>query len=166
MFWSFLQALGSLVGLITGVFVVFEYFTRHRPLMFIIAVPFADVPGANRFYFLRVKNRAERPLLLRVRNGSRNGELRLSKDDSTHAFVTSVLEGSSTFVIDGSTHDDFPLSKPPNFDELDSECYMRSVVYWKFAQPPLWLGWRKQTLRISKQSFQSLGEEEGVEDHE
>ena len=69
MIWDFVQGLGAIVGLLTGGFVLLERFTKHRPVVIIVAPPFGDIRGAQRFLAARFTNPSDRPMLIEVKTG-------------------------------------------------------------------------------------------------
>lgn len=148
--WELVQGLGALVGLATGIFVLWERLTKHSPLSYFVSEPFH---GGQRYLFARVSNRSDRPIFVAVQNGMENGQMRISLNDSTRAIVTSLLSGTSTFLINGNEVRDFPLLKAPDFGEMDLDNVCTVEIQWRFAQPIIWQAWRKRTLTISKRSL-------------
>jgi len=151
--WELIQGVGALVGLATGLFVLWERMTKHSPNIFVRSEPFL---GGQRYLSVRIENRSDRPIFVEAQNGVENGELRVAIDNSIEAIVTSLLPGTSTFLVDGKETKDFPLLKGPDFSEMDpvNECTLS--IRWRFAQPILLRAWRRRTISISKQSLQIL----------
>ena len=157
MIWEGIQGLGAVVGLLTGTFVIWERITKHRPVAYFVAIPF--VHGEEKFVSLRVSNPSLRPLFIRVRNGTVGGAMRLAEDDSIRSIVKSIVEGESTFVVDGSSSQDFPVLKPPDFERMDLQNEMVLYLHWRFAQPIVWREWRRIRVGLSKHSFVTLTKE-------
>jgi hypothetical protein len=164
MIWDFVQGLGAVVGLMTGGFVLLERFTKHRPVVIVVAPPFGDFKGAQRQLAVRFTNPSDRPILVESETGAQSGHLRLAQDDSIRGIVTSLLPGSMRFPIDAGATKEFPLLKPPRFAEMDenSECLLQ--LRWRFAQPILWRAWRSIKVSVTKESLMVLLEEEGEPD--
>ncbi|NZD59533.1 hypothetical protein HX900_00125 [Rhizobium sp. WYCCWR 11290] len=152
---------GSIVGFVTGGFVIWERFLRYQPTAFIIAKPL--IPGgAQKGCYLRVVNRSERPILMSWPTGTRDNALRIATDHSTRSIVKSLLHGEKAVVLDGGQEAAFPVLTPPNWRSLDPDQTMETTVRWRFVQPVIWKRDRSFLVRISKRSYLHLLDE--VED--
>lgn len=160
MFWQVVQGVGALVGLATGLFVLWERVTKEVPAAYFVGTPFAPLLR-QRFLFLRVVNRSERPIFVATTNGSRPGEYKIAKDDSTRSIVISVVPGESTFVVDGNTTVDFPLLNPPDLEERSLDDRIELNIRWQFVQPG-WHAWRHWRLSMTKRAHLLLSDEEAT----
>ncbi|MGO8463191.1 hypothetical protein AB9F45_01345 [Rhizobium leguminosarum] len=152
---------GSIVGFVTGGFVIWERFLRYQPTAFIIAKPL--IPGgAQKGCYLRVVNRSERPILMSWPTGIADDVLRIATDNSTRSIVKSLLHGEKAVVLDGGQEAAFPVLTPPNWRSLDPDQTMETTVRWRFVQPVIWKRDRSFLVRISKRSYLHLLDE--VED--
>ncbi|MBY3059437.1 hypothetical protein HF263_25705 [Rhizobium leguminosarum] len=136
-FVPFFTIPGSIIGVVTGAFVIWERFFRYQPTAFIISKPL--IPGgAQKGCYLRVVNRSERPI------------------------VKSLLHGEKAVVLDGGQEVAFPVLTPPNWRSLDPDQTMETTVRWRFVQPVIWKRDRSFLVRISRRSYLHLLDE--VED--
>lgn len=147
---------GSIIGIITGGFVIWERFFRYEPSAYITAKPLMP-GGAQKQCYLRVINRSERPIILSWPNGTENDAMRLATDHSIGAIVNSLHEGEQAIALDGKVEEEFPVMVPPNWDQLEPQQTIEIRVNWHFAQPMIWKRHRSFLVRITKRSYQLLG---------
>ncbi|ARO25011.1 hypothetical protein CO659_31085 [Rhizobium sp. S9] len=151
---------GSIVGFVTGGFVIWERFFRYQPSAFIVAKPL--IPGgAQKACYLRVINRSERPIFVSWPTGIEDNALRIAADHSSRSIVKSLLHGEKAVVLDGGEDATFPVLKPRNWEALEPDQTMETIIRWRFAQPMIWQRDRTFLVRISKRSFLLL-----VDEHE
>lgn len=153
--WDFVRGLGAIVGLATGLFVVWDRFFRFAPSAIVIVRPL--IPGGiPKAAYLRVTNRADRPILVSWQNGRRNGEFGIAADHSSRAIIVSILEGCRTIAIDPSEATELVLFDPPDIDEIDPENTIECELSWRYAQPKIWKRDRRISVRIPKRSLMQL----------
>ncbi len=104
-FLASLQFVGAIVGLLTGVFVVWERIARGRPLAYI----HSSERAGGHFVYLHVENRAETPLLVSIFDGSREKFFSIATDHSAEALMAYLLPGVTTIVLAPKVASDFPL---------------------------------------------------------
>lgn len=143
-----------MVGLATGLYVLAERVTKEDPTAVVVALAFDGV--GDRTSYLRLTNRSERPMLVRLPNEAKPGHLRAAVDHSIQSLVSAAVYAETWFALDSKETIDLPLMKPINFEALDDESEMAFVVDWKFAQPILWRGVRHKRISISKIAYKRL----------
>ncbi|EJB07522.1 hypothetical protein Rleg9DRAFT_6536 [Rhizobium leguminosarum bv. trifolii WSM597] len=157
-FVPFFTIPGSVIGVVTGAFVIWERFFRYQPMAFIIAKPL--IPGgAQKACYLRVINRSERPIFVSWPTGIEDNALRIAADHSSRAIVKSLLHGEKAVVLDGGEDATFPVLKPRNWEALEPDQTIETIVRWRFAQPMTWKRDRTFLIRISKRSYLLLTDE-------
>ncbi|MGN7878426.1 hypothetical protein [Ensifer sp. 22460] len=153
--WEYVNGIGSVVGLITGGFVIWERFFRYAPSVFLIARPY--IPGgAQKGAYLRVVNRSERPIIIRWPTGVNDHALNIARDHSMRAAIMTALDGEIAIAIDGCSEQVFPVHAPDNIGSIPSEGTMSVEISWSFAQPLIYKRDRTVRVTISKQSYQVL----------
>lgn len=143
-----------MVGLATGLYVLIERVTKEDPTAYVVGLAYEGV--GERTSYLRLTNRSERPMLIRLPNEPKPGHLRAAVDHSIRSLVSAAVYAETWFALDGKESIDLPLLKPVNFDALDDESEMAFVVDWRFAQPILWRGVRHKRISISKIAYRRL----------
>ena len=156
--WEFVKTAGSVAGLVTAMFVIWDRLFRNAPSAFIISTPLAP-GGVPKAAYLRVVNRSERPLILSWPTGISENDLRLSVDHTLDQIVAATLDGTKSTAVGGNEQADFVVFKPERFDRMDKDQIMELEVLWRFAQPVIWQRERKLRVRISKKSYQLLVDE-------
>ena len=155
--WDLVRDFGAVVGLLTGLFVLAERWTRHYPQALFSPKPLGGF--GRQTVMLSVSNRSDRPMLVKFENGSVNGHFRAARDDSSHAIITATLPGETWIPIDAGDTRTFPLLKPPNYEHLGDDSQIALRLWWRFAQPILWRGDRSIQMSIEKSTYQRLIED-------
>lgn len=151
----FLTIPGSIIGIITGAFVLWERIFRYEPSAYLIAKPM--IPGGvHKAVYARIINRSDRPIVLSWPNGRTDSVMRIAIDHSARAIVGSVFEGTESVVLDGQEEKNFPVMLPPNWQDLEQGATIEIVITWRFVQPLLWKRDRYFTIRVDKRSYQLL----------
>jgi hypothetical protein len=163
--WEIVKGFGSIAGLVTGAFVVWDRFWRHTPQAIIVPRPLME-GSVNIVARLAVKNLAPRPILLAWDNDGRPAHLRIAKDDSIHGVVSSQFPGRRTIVLDVGEVREFDLLRPANYFDLASEDWLHVEVSWKFPQPILWQPEHKLRIGIKKQDFRILTGDDSENDED
>lgn len=157
--WSVVQGFGAIVGIVTGIFVIWERFFRYQPAMFLVAQ--ALIPdGAQKACYLRVINRSERPIIISWPTGIARDALRIAAGSSTRDVVAALIDGHKAIVVDGNETTMFPVHTPPNWQELSREQTVEVVLTWQFVQPLIWKKARSVRISITKQAYLLLQDEE------
>jgi hypothetical protein len=157
--WDALQELGSLVGLATGLFVIWDRFFRHSPTAVLVTRPL--IPGGHtKGVYLQVTNRADRPILLSWENGLAPGRFGIARDHSIEAIVVSTLEGRSTIVLDSGEVKELLVLRPPDRHRIDPENYVGCELFWAYAQPKLWKPDRRIRVAVPMKSLRALDPDE------
>src|SRR5690606_7189024 len=149
--WEWIEGFGALVGLATGVYVLLDRLTENYPTALFVPKPLGDF--GRQTVYLRVHNPSERPILIRLRNGSTNGEFRPAEDHSTRAILSAALPGETWLPLLSKDTVDLPLLKPLNYEEMDDESEIVATLYWRFAQPAFWRGERRIVASIQRASY-------------
>lgn len=152
--WEIFKGVGSMAGLVTGAFIIWDRLWRHVPQA--VVVPRRLMEGSvNIVARLAIKNLAMRPILLSWENGA-SGHLRLAKDDSVGGVVNSLFGGRKTIVIDVGASRELEIMRPYNFDEIAPDDWLHLTLQWKFAQPIWWQPERKIRVALKKGDFALL----------
>jgi hypothetical protein len=157
--WEFVSGLGALVGLATGIFVVWDRFFRHSPTAIVIARPLIPGGKVNGTY-LQVTNRSDRPILVSWKSGVRDGQFGVAAGDSTLQIAESVLDGHRTVVIEPTSAYDFVLLMPPQYSELDVDSRVEARLLWRYAQPVIWQTDRQIKVSVPKRSLMLMSPDE------
>lgn len=157
--WQTIQGVGAVVGLVTGLFVVWDRFIRMTPAAVVYPRRLSE-SSAFKTLYLQVRNPADRPILLTWRNGLHKGVFGLVADDSTRSVVESVLDGKTTVVVDAGASRDFRLHKPQDIAEIGLDDTVDIKLSWRYAQPKLWRRDRRIRVRIQKRSLAAMAPDE------
>jgi len=153
--WQFIQGLGALVGLLTGLFILYERLFREAPLAVII--PKSLTPGSvTKVCRLRIINRSPRPILISWTAGDYACNFAISKDDSLREVISAVVPGEVVHVVNGQTTTDLTLFPPSRLNEIDLDNVIEADVRWIFAQPLVWKLPRKLPIKITKRAYLAL----------
>jgi hypothetical protein len=95
-------------------------------------------------------------MLLHFRGGLKPNQFVPVVDDETESILHSVMEGVTTFVLDGDATHDFGMLPPPNLDLIDPDNEMTVSFQWEFAQPIIWRGRLNLTRSIQKRRYTQL----------
>lgn len=153
--WEIVKGLGAVVGLATGLFVLWDRFWRMTPAAVVVMRPVSE-GGRVLSPHLSIRNPADRPILVRWENGSRQGRFSLAKDWSTRSIVVSALGGETTAVVDAGETKEFPLHKPEDAGRIDPDNLIEVDLYWRFAQPKIWKRDRRIRVALPKRSMMHL----------
>lgn len=152
--WEAIKGLGSVAGLATGAFVIWDRFWRHTPQAIVVSRSLME-GSSNITARLTIKNLASRPIVISWENGAAN-HLRLAVDDSIHGIVSSLFEGRKVLAIDADQTLEFAILRPYNFPDLDPDDWLYMRLNWKFAQPIVWQPMRKITVALQRHDFELL----------
>ena len=118
---------GSLIGIATGIFVLFDRVLRNRPLAFIVLKGNSNNP----LHYVRVKNvGAIDAIVFDIEARPRSFEI--SKDHSVGGIAGAILNKPSFAILEPGQELDFPFFKNPK-REGDKEYVgrIRFSVYWR-----------------------------------
>ena len=144
------QLAGAIVGLLTGGFVVYDQTTKRWPL-FLLSVSQPGFDGERRIE-LRVLNRSQRLLLLRVEEHQPAGHFRLGLDDTTRSTVASAMGWELNTIVEANCDRCFGLMNPSDFTQIPDKHLVYIKIEWRFAQPFFSLPARTKVLAISKET--------------
>jgi hypothetical protein len=155
MLWEVIKTIGSIVGMITGLFVVWDRFFRNEPSAFIVAYPL--IPGGKqKGAYVRVMNHSERPIIVSWPKGSQPNAIRIALS-SSETDVRGVLNGGRiATVIDGKQELLLPLLKPNNWESIEEAGTARVVIKWRFVQRRIWPFDRSIRVSIKKRSWKTI----------
>ncbi|MEI4482252.1 MULTISPECIES: hypothetical protein [unclassified Phyllobacterium] len=153
--WEAIKGIGSIVGLLTGGFVVWDRFLSSAPSMIIRAKPLLT-GSVEKWPILDVTNKGDRPIIIRWKNGERLNSFGLAKDNSTRSIVESLVPGSSAVSIDTGESLKIEMFLPSNLEAIDDGNQIEVEVFWSFAQPKIFKRFRKRRVTISKSNLHAL----------
>jgi hypothetical protein len=152
--WEALKTIGSMAGLITASFFVYDRLVRARPLAFITRAPLG---GAGRpALYLRVMNRSERPLLLTFPPRVKQSTLTVLADHSYRSIVRALGGEKSVVVLQGGEQSDFPLNRSETFEQMPAKTPLSVEMIWSFAERTRWPLRRRIKIHTSKQQIDEL----------
>jgi hypothetical protein len=160
--WEVFKGLGSMAGLATGAFVIWDRFWRHFPIAVIVPRPLMH--GSNNTVArLAVKNLASRPILITWENGTAS-HFRIAKDDTIHSVVSSLFPGRRTVALDVNEIRELELLRPANYEEIEHDDWLHLTLLWKFAQPIVWQPERNIRVAIKKSDYLLLNGGSAIDD--
>ncbi len=153
--FQFIQGVGALVGLITGIVYFADRLFRHYPTAFIVTRPL--MLGAwDRHALLRFQNKAGRPILLSWKSGTEPNRLQIAKGNTVRDTVVALVQGERWLHLDSEEVTELDLIKPPNYRDLSPEAEIFTEVSWRFAQPAFYKRTRKIAVRITKRDLEIM----------
>jgi hypothetical protein len=161
--WEAITGLGSVVGLLTGLFILIDRFNKV-PTAIVLARPLSP-GGVSKALYLRVKNNSDRPIFVSWKSGQYPGRLGISQGHSTKEIIASIIEGQRTTVVEPAEFHDFVLHLPPDASATDPENRVELKLRWRYAQPVWWQLDRPLNVSIPMRSLMLL-RGEALEDHE
>jgi len=148
--WEAIKGLGAVVGIMTGLFVLWDRFYKMSPVA--VVTTHADEDGWVKTTHLRVWNPSDRPILISWRNGA-PGNLRIAIDHSIQNIVTAAVGGAQTIVVESGQQKDLLLLKPEGYNAIDRENRVEAELFWRYAQPKIWQRDRRIRVSIPKASL-------------
>jgi hypothetical protein len=103
---------------VTALFVIWDRLFRNAPAAFIVARPVSPGGGVKGTY-LRIINRSERPLIISWPTDISQNDLRLAADHSIGAIVASLIDGTTSAVVEGTSDAHLLVLKPESFSQFD-----------------------------------------------
>lgn len=149
--WSVIKTVGSLGGLISAAFLIWDRATKSRPYARFLQDDDYDIPEKNRV-ILRVHNPSDRLILARAGNSSSPQDLFLSADDET--FMRADIYGIMAIKPGGFV--DMHVMRQDGWEVLPDNGMVRAVFRWKYAQPIVFRSWRTERLMIEKQDYDAI----------
>jgi hypothetical protein len=149
-----LTATGAFIGTATGVFVLWDRYSRSAPLVFIEAAAF--VPNGNNVPYLIVRNVASRPIIVELPTRVPTGYFRAARDETTIALVSSLMRKSVAVALVPSQTARFPLIVPGDFKQRSAHEYLAVSVQWRFALSRYFHWNRTVTQYITKDDFDAM----------
>ncbi|TYR32090.1 hypothetical protein FY036_13480 [Mesorhizobium microcysteis] len=153
--WDTIQGVGAIVGLATGLFVLWDRVFRFSPTAIVVVRPLLP-GGMPKGTYLQISNPSDRPIIVSWRAGMRPNEFSIAEDHQTRSIVAALLEGGRSTVIDPASHRELLLLKPSNVDVIDPDNTIECEIYWRYAQPKIWKRDRRLSVAISKRSMMIL----------
>jgi hypothetical protein len=118
---------GSLIGIATGIFVLFDRILRSRPLAFIVL----KGNQHNPLHYVRVKNIGAIDLIV-FDIGASPRSFEISKDHSVRGIAGAILNEPSFAVLEPRGELDFPFFRNPKREgENEYTGRIRFSVYWR-----------------------------------
>jgi hypothetical protein len=119
---------GSLIGIATGIFVLFDRVLRNRPLAFIVL----KGNPHNPLHYVRVKNVGVIDVIVFDIKGSPRF-FEISKDHSVKGIAGAILDKPSFAILAPGQEQDFPFFRNPSgiIAEKEYSGRIRFSVYWR-----------------------------------
>lgn len=155
-FWEAIKGLGAVVGLVTGIFVVWDRFWKMTPTAVVVMRPVSEHSSALTPK-LSIRNPADRPMIFRWKNRSEKGRFGLSQDILPLTLIKQLKKDESEVVIDAGQTMELDLHKPDNIDSLEPDSLIKiDDMHWRFAQPKIWKWDRPVRVKLTKRSMMTL----------
>lgn len=163
MFLEVLQGVGSAAGLVSAIYLGWQFVTRRMPVAVIIPKrPWEMSPTTTQF--LRVRNPSDRPMIVRFQDNVGQNELRIMHNNSTRAAIEVAMGRSVELIIGAAEEREFRLARRADHDQIGSENSLQVLFYWRYAQPFLLHVERKCRVTIKKADYDALISDEGSRD--
>ena len=156
--WEIVERIGALMGMASVGFILWDRFWRMTPTAVVVMRPFSK--GGMQHLHLSIRNPADRPIIVRWKNGDRRGTFGIVEDTSSKSVVRSVVMPEGAVVVDAGETRDLPLHKPRDISEIDPDNYIGAVLWWRFAQPKLYKRDRRIPVHVTKRSMTYLDPED------
>lgn len=149
--WSGIKTLGSLGGLVSAAFLLWDRATKSQPYARFLREDGSDIYEKNRV-ILRVYNPSNRLMLAQVDISDHPQNLYLSADDET--FERAGRNAIMPIKPNGFV--DLDVMRQDGWKALSCNEAVRAVFIWKYAQPLLCQHWRTKRIEIVKQDFDAI----------
>jgi hypothetical protein len=118
---------GSLIGIATGIFVLFDRILRNRPLAFIMLGGNAHNP----LHYVRVKNVGAIDVIV-FDIEARPRSFEISADHSVRGIANAISNEPTYAIVAPGAEQDFPFFKNPKREgEKEHNRKIRFLVYWR-----------------------------------
>lgn len=117
--------IGAIVGLVTGIFTVWDRLARWRPIAYI----FATIPGST---YIRIKNLGQVDVIVRHIQ-AHPPTFNIATDDLVHAIVSGMIDRLPPSVIDPQGKRDFLVFMHPTPPDNARSQRVRFVIHWRKA---------------------------------
>jgi hypothetical protein len=119
--------IGGLIGIATGIFVLFDRVLGNRPLAYIVL----NGNRHNPLHYVRVKNvGAIDVIVFDIKASPRSFEI--SKDHSVRGLAGAISDKPSFAILPPGAEQDFPFFRnPKRVGEKDYAGRIRLLVYWR-----------------------------------
>lgn len=154
--WSVIKTLGSLGGLVSAAFLIWDRATKYKPYARFIQKEANNTAGGSQV-ICRIYNPNDRIMLVQVNLPNQPQELSLDANDET--FLRSGVD--KTILIDPNIFVDLDVVCYPDWKSLSHNKVVRVVFKWKYAQPLLFHYWRKKSVLIHKLDFDAISPRSG-----
>jgi hypothetical protein len=152
--YEIVKAVGSVSGILAGIFLLWDRCIKHFPVAIIVARPLTE-GSAHIVPFIYLRNVSDRPLLVSWKDGDRNG-LRIAKDQTAEGVVQTLFDGETTIALGPQAEAYLPLFWPREKEAIEPENMMEMKIKWRFAQPRIWRVDRSIPVAIRKRDLKNL----------
>ncbi|WP_108461365.1 hypothetical protein [Devosia naphthalenivorans] len=149
------QALGSAAGLLSALYLGWQFITRRLPAAVIVVRKAYEFSPAKT-HFLRIKNPSDRPMIVRFGDNIEPTELRVILDDSIRAAVVAAMGESVEVVIDAEEATEFRLARRTDHETIDPENHVFAQFAWRYPQPFVWQLERRQRVQMRRRDYDAL----------
>lgn len=126
--WEWIKDAGSLVGLATGIFVVWDRWRQHAPEAFFATHKFES---GTRKLELRIANTRHSPIFVWLSTGGKPGRFSIAVDQKTESVLRAVRRGVEQITIDGGTTANLNLVRPFDFHALVPTAVLTAEFKWR-----------------------------------
>ena len=104
--WDLVTKVGSVVGLLTAAFVVYDRIIQRRPLAYFAPAPLGGI--VRRTGYLRIRNTGEQPIIVHLPKAMPGG-FGIAADHSAHAIVSSMVRDEVSVSLEGNETKDLVI---------------------------------------------------------
>jgi hypothetical protein len=144
-----IKILGSIVGLLTGGFIVYDRFLRFRPVIWLRPMTFRRIE-------LHVRNLADEDLLVEE-IGVRPPSVTVAVGSEVGDTVRAAAGQPFSIIIPAKADMGFPIVTRPEFDTLPDETRLSFKLRWSLASSR-WIWQKPVVLRVSRGQFRRLND--------
>jgi hypothetical protein len=133
-FGDVIRTLGTIGGLVSPVFLLFDRFIRNRPILAVQRASFYGHPTSH--FDLRIFNGADQAILITGIDSSEHWGI--AKDDSVEGVIGAVRRRSFSVIVGSREERTFPILISKDAIEDPTPQALSLKVYWKDLRRPGW----------------------------
>ncbi|MCK0209360.1 hypothetical protein MWN33_15095 [Starkeya koreensis] len=158
--WGVVESIGSIVGLLTGIFVIYDKLFKNVPVMYFDVLTFSS---GYRSIILRIKNVSQRPILVKFARAKNRNTFSLGLGDGARDSIVSLISKGACVSIDGNSDYYLKVVNSFDFDLVKDDEILSAYVKWRFAQYSIHNIWRCKKLSIKKEDYKILLNKEAID---
>jgi hypothetical protein len=133
-FGDVIRTLGTIGGLASPIFLLFDRFVRNRPVLAVQRGRFYDHPTSH--FDLRIFNGADQAILITGIETSEHWSI--AKDDSIDGIIGAVRRHSFSLILESHENRTFPILIASSTFDDPASVPLSLKVYWRDLRRPGW----------------------------